>query len=270
MAYQRQTFIDNKTVLKAEHLNHIEDGIVTLEKGTFATDDFAMQIFENIVCIGDSLTAGFTNKNGTTFGSNAARATKRNWPGYLGDRLGKTITNLGYGSTTTHSWRYADDGLGANITLATEITAADCYIVGLGFNDRSGKVSVGNVADITTDKSGNADTFYGNYDFIIDTLLSVNDKVHIFLLTMPSPVGSDDSYNVAIRSIAALYSSRVHLIDLAKDYNDYYSEGIFADTFNGHGFPLTYQLISVVIQKAISTYIVNNYDQFYGTPWNGL
>lgn len=31
MAYQKQTFKDNETVLKAEHLNHIEDGIVALE-----------------------------------------------------------------------------------------------------------------------------------------------------------------------------------------------------------------------------------------------
>jgi hypothetical protein len=31
LAYQKQTFKDNETVLKAEHLNHIEDGIVALE-----------------------------------------------------------------------------------------------------------------------------------------------------------------------------------------------------------------------------------------------
>lgn len=234
------------------------------------TEDYALQIFEKIVCIGDSLTAGFTNKNGTTFGSNTARPTKRNWPGYLGDRLGKTVTNLGYGSTTTHSWRYADDNLGANISLATSITDADCYIVGLGFNDRGGKVSLGSVTDIATDKSTNADTFYGNYDYIIDTLLKVNDKCHIFLLTMPAPVDTNHVYNVAIREVSKLYSSRVHLIDLAENYNDYYSKGIIADTFNGHGFPLTYQLMSMVLQKAISNYIVTNYDQFYGTPWNGL
>lgn len=32
MAYKKQTFKDNATVLKAEHLNHIEDGIVANEK----------------------------------------------------------------------------------------------------------------------------------------------------------------------------------------------------------------------------------------------
>ena len=31
MGYTKQTFIDNETVLSASHLNHIEDGIVTLE-----------------------------------------------------------------------------------------------------------------------------------------------------------------------------------------------------------------------------------------------
>ena len=32
MGYNKQTFTDNETVLKAEHLNHIEDGIVAIEK----------------------------------------------------------------------------------------------------------------------------------------------------------------------------------------------------------------------------------------------
>ena len=31
MGYSRQTFEDKKTVLTAAHLNHIEDGIISLE-----------------------------------------------------------------------------------------------------------------------------------------------------------------------------------------------------------------------------------------------
>jgi lysophospholipase L1-like esterase len=232
------------------------------------TEDYVMQIFENIVCIGDSLTAGFTNKNGSTFGSNTTRPTKRNWPGYLGQRLNKDITNLGYGSTTTRSWRYGADGLGANIDLATKLTNTDCYIVSLGYNDR-GKFSVGTVADIMADKTTNADTFYGNYDFIINSLLNVNNTCHIFLMTAPHPVDPNHAINVAIREIANLYPNRVHLIDLAANYNKFFKEGIIADTWNGHMFPLTYQLTSMTIQKAISSYMVTNYSKFYGTPWNG-
>lgn len=38
MKYIKQTFIDNETTLKAEHLNHIEDGIVALEDGITALE----------------------------------------------------------------------------------------------------------------------------------------------------------------------------------------------------------------------------------------
>ena len=31
MGYTKQSFKDNVTVLKAEHLNHIEDGLIALE-----------------------------------------------------------------------------------------------------------------------------------------------------------------------------------------------------------------------------------------------
>ena len=32
MAYEKQTFIDGETVLMAEHLNHIEDGISVVDE----------------------------------------------------------------------------------------------------------------------------------------------------------------------------------------------------------------------------------------------
>ena len=232
------------------------------------TEDYVMQIFEKIVCIGDSLTAGFTNKNGTTFGSNKTRPTKRNWPGYLGKRLNTDVTNLGYGSTTTRSWRYANDNLGADIKLATSITDADCYIVSLGYNDR-GKFSVGSTSDIKTDKEENLDTFYGNYDYIIRSLLDVNSIAQVFLMTAPHPVESSHAINTAIRTISQLYPNRVHLIDLSENYNNFFKEGIIADTWNGHMFPLTYQLTSMIIQKAISSYMLTNYSKFYGVPWTG-
>ena len=38
MAYQKQTFTDNTTVLKASHLDHIEDGIVAVESALGTTD----------------------------------------------------------------------------------------------------------------------------------------------------------------------------------------------------------------------------------------
>lgn len=39
MNYEKQTFIDGKTILRAEHLEHIEDGIVALEEKINAKDE---------------------------------------------------------------------------------------------------------------------------------------------------------------------------------------------------------------------------------------
>lgn len=267
MSHTKQNFEDGK-VLSASQLNNIENSIITDEKISLNLYDYVMSIFENIVCIGDSLTAGFTNKCGTTYGSNTARPTKRNWPSYLGDRLNRTITNLGYGSTTTRSWRYANDGLGANITLATTLSDTDCYIIGLGFNDIGKNIPVGSISDIMPeDFNNNSDTFYGNYDFIVRSLLKVNSKLHIFLLTPPDPKPVDNKYSNAIRELSSTHGNNVHLIDLSKDYNEFYNSGIIKDTFNGHAFPLTYNIMSIIIQKAISNYMIKNYAKFYGTPW---
>ena len=56
MAYQRQTFTDNKTVLKAEHLEHIEDGIVAIEEALVggALESLAIQAGRGITINGET------------------------------------------------------------------------------------------------------------------------------------------------------------------------------------------------------------------------
>lgn len=57
MAYEKQTFVDNSTVLKAEHLNHIEDGISVLsdeleelkQNGGGITDEDVAEIVEEVM-----------------------------------------------------------------------------------------------------------------------------------------------------------------------------------------------------------------------------
>ena len=56
MAYQKQTFIDNKTVLKAEHLEHIENGIVAIEEALVggALESLAIQAGRGITINGET------------------------------------------------------------------------------------------------------------------------------------------------------------------------------------------------------------------------
>jgi lysophospholipase L1-like esterase len=232
-------------------------------------DDYVMQIFEKIACIGDSLTAGYTNKNGELFGSNVAREAKRNWPTYLGKRLGSEIVNLGYGSTSTHSWRYNDDNLGADITQA-EVSDIQCYCIGLGANDLRQNKTIGSTSDIKSDYNQNNDTCYGNYHYIVSRLLAFNPNAHIFCFTVPNCENKYDKFNPVVRHICSLYAGkRVHLIDLEKLYPTEYKAAMFNTCNNGHFTPLIYNIMSVYIQKAISDYMVNNYTQFYGAPYNG-
>lgn len=232
-------------------------------------DDYVMQIFEKIACIGDSLTAGYTNKNGELFGSNDAREAKRNWPTYLGKRLGSEIVNLGYGSTSTHSWRYNDDNLGADITQA-EVSDIQCYCIGLGANDLRQNKTIGSTSDIKSDYNQNNDTCYGNYHYIVSRLLAFNPNAHIFCFTVPNCENNYGKFNPVVRHICSLYAGkRVHLIDLEKLYPTEYKTAMFNTCNNGHFIPLIYNIMSVYIQKAISDYMVTNYTQFYGAPYNG-
>ena len=56
MAYNRQTFVDEETVLTANHLKHIEDGILDLEESLGDVDRALDQIIatQNELIGGDS------------------------------------------------------------------------------------------------------------------------------------------------------------------------------------------------------------------------
>lgn len=239
-------------------------------KVAITSTDNMMQVFEHIVCVGDSLTAGFTSANGTMYGSTIAREANRNWPTYLGLTLGRNVINLGYGGASAKTWRYGDETVGTYKEMLN-VPDADCFIVGIGFNDDLQGLTLGSISDINdSDMEANANSFYGNYDYLIRTLFRVNSKCHIFMLTMPHPKEKNGPYNEAIRKIANRYSKRAHLIDIADIYENEFKTGPIANSWNGHSIPIMYQLMSVYIQKAIGNYMYVNYDKFLGTPYNGL
>lgn len=232
---------------------------------------YLMQIFTKYTVIGDSLSAGFMSIDGITIPSSTARSLKNNWPGYLEKRIGQTITNLAVGSSNTHHWRYAD-GPSAPTNVA-DLNAAniptDSYLIALGVNDMAGVV-VGSHTDIATFAGDNADTFYGNYDYIVRKLHEYNQNSHIFLLTIPKDEPSPtlkEQYNNAIRHISTLYE-RVHLIDLFVTYPTEFLGGIILENhIGGHYNPIGYNYISVLIEKAINNYIYKNNSLFRTAPY---
>jgi lysophospholipase L1-like esterase len=225
-----------------------------------------VQIFPKLTTVGDSLMAGYTHQGSITVNSATARAAGNNWPTYLAKRNGLDVNNLAIGSSTAHHWRYADGPSAGNLA---DITAAniptDCYYIGVGVNDLRDSVTVGTSADIAASVASNADTFYGNYDYIVRACLSYNAKAHIFAFTIPDSEAGNAPYNAAIQYVCDLYD-RVHCLDLTAI--DDFTGGLIARCFaNGHYDPLAYNLISTIIESLTNDYIQANYDDFIVAPY---
>lgn len=225
-----------------------------------------LRCFKNFTGIGDSLMAGYTEINDTTINSQSAKQQKNNWLEYLCNRLNRSCNNLAMGSSTTENWRYANQSGFPDTNIENANIPTDCYFLALGVNDlRKGK-TIGNSTDINSDNlDNNANSFYGNYDYLVRKLKSFNTSAKIFLFTIPNSENNAESYNIAIRYISTLYDN-VYLIDL---YNltDYSINFIENNFINGHYNPITYNYMSVLIEKLINNFIYNNFLDFQLIPY---
>lgn len=248
---------ENDVVIKGKKLSDIflrRDETVSNAKSNL------MQIFPKYTTIGDSLTAGYININGTTILSSDAAKTKNNWPGYLSLRTGRTFTNIAIGGSTAKDWR--------NTHISSADIETDCYIIRIGVNDRRQSLSVGTAADIKTDFTTNSDSFYGNYDYMIRQIMTYNPKAKLFVFTLPAYEGTESTaYNSAIKNIANLYSN-VHCIDLYNLFYAEYTTGFISSNFiGGHLSPLAYNYESTLIENAICDYIYEHYTDFLVVPY---
>lgn len=230
--------------------------------------NYLVGCFERIVCIGDSITAGYTDSQfaGQNIGSNDARVTARNWVGYFKRTTGSDVINLGYGSTTTTHWRNSTPETEAsNLYCAlklADIEGTQAYFIMLGWNDA---ITTGSASDIANDYNNNKQTFYGNYDNIVRRLHEMKPKAHIFVFTLARGK-KNSSYNNAIRYIASLYPSYCHCIDYSS--NPFFNTSFFNAVADGtHYSPLGYNAFGNLVRSLVSKYIFDNPGLFKGIPY---
>ena len=247
------------------------DEEISSKMGEIASVDYYNYLvgcFERIVCIGDSITAGYTGSQfaGQNISSNDARATARNWVGYFKRTTGSDVIGLGYGSTTTALWRNSTpetetSNLYCALDLAN-IEGTQAYFIMLGWNDTT---TTGSAGDIAADYNNNGQTFYGNYDNIVRRLHDMKPKAHIFVFTLAR--GKKNSgYNNAIRYIASLYPSYCHCIDYSN--NPFFDTRFFnAVSDNTHYSPLGYNAFGNLVRNLVSKYIFDNPSLFKGIPY---
>ena len=222
-----------------------------------------LQIFDKITSIGDSLMCGYTAATNPVTNSEIAKERGANWVSYVGLDIGRTITNLAVGGTSWKDWRNST----ANADISTANIDTNCYLVGLGVNDSKQGLTIGTSADIATDKADNADSVYGNMDFVIRTLHGYNPNAHVLLFTIPSEETNKDQINEAIKYMATLYTY-VGCIDLDSLYSADVRFGIISKTLvSGHYNPLGYRVIANYIASAINSYMITNYTTFAKVPY---
>lgn len=215
--------------------------------------------FERIVCIGDDFTAGVSPNNKES-------NTARNWVSYFKKATGIDTINLGYNSTTTTNWRYSTpETMNNNFDCALDlanIEGTQAYFIMLGLNDT---IADGSIGDLDNDYNNNANSFYGNYDYIVRKLHDINPGAHIFVFTL---IGSklNSSYNTVIKNIASLYPDYCHCIDFSKSllFNTTFFQKVVV---NNLLYPIGYNAFGNLIKNLVSDYIYKNPDKFNEIPY---
>lgn len=222
-------------------------------------------LFKKWGLIGDSLSVGHTvSKDGETV---SGRNIYYSWGQYLARRIGNTCLNFGRSGVTSKLWLSPSEQY-CYSRLIDKANLCQAYIIALGANDT--QAPLGSISDVNfTDMSLNADTEYGNYAKIIDTIQKTAPKAPIFLCTIPHPRNSDiniKAINKMIREFAS--ESRftgVYLVDLDAEYNEYYKTGKLGDEIRNTGWHLTslgYLYDSFVRQRALSQVVADNCAEF--------
>lgn len=154
------------------------------------------QLFDNILCIGDSLTVGYDGSGDTPL--------VKNYPHFIEKLTDANTTLKAHGGWTTKQiW----DG---EISTATDLANYDCAIIFLGTN---GGLTDTVSTDCKADYTQNADTNTGCYGKIIGKIKADAPNCKIFCVAgVNDYIRRATTMNPAVRALAEFYS--VGLIDV--------------------------------------------------------
>ena len=156
--------------------------------------------------------------------------------------------------------------------------AANAYIIALGVNDLiNNDTPIGDISDICPeDPKKNADTYIGNYAYIIQRYKVIQPDAKFFLVTIPrSSDRGEKRMKKALAQRDAIYKLAEHfdncyVIDLYEYAPDFDAE--FRDTFflYGHMSPAGYLLISRLLVSYIDYIIRHNMKDFKNVGFMGV
>jgi len=205
-----------------------------------------MSLFDNCVCVGDSLTAGVMNYTSPAPGGYTTR-TKYAFPKELQKLSGITVVNKGISGAASFEW-YAEES-------GKDYTGYDCAIIQLGVND-----AIRNMSDYGTAWNERSDAAFSN---IVNMLKTANPKIKIFVATIiPAISYSDARYIAASQAIrdwhTQLNDPDVILVDIAV-----YGHTADSNAYNcGHLSAFGYWRLAADYYAMISYYMNKHKDEF--------
>lgn len=252
--------------LRGYDIQNAFDGRYALPKLDPSTANFADEVdnfsaFAQFGVIGDSLACGTqTGSNGVIYSD-----VNLSWCKHASDICFNTMKHFAFAGATVKRW-LADEA-GCKTRLFNSANQCQCYIIGLGYNDRSYLEStdpLGTIADVNvSDYTQNANTFYGNYAKIIQMIKEAYPDAKIFCLTIPTDDSAHTSdINTAIRDIINLNFSNTYLIDLYAELYDWFYKFQKLDWQGAHYHTQTYYLVAKKIIGLISKYMYDHSQQF--------
>ncbi len=222
-------------------------------------------IFRTIACIGDSLSSGEFQVKSTADGSwMYLDKFDYSWGQYLARMAGSTVYNFSRGGMKAVEYRRT---FANAMGYWSRKLAADAYIIALGVNDiYNAKLPIGSTSDIChEDYERNADSFIGNYAYIIQRYREMAPDAPFFLMTTPNQPtrGSEEILMLrdAIYALAKEFEN-CYVIDLY-EYAPVYDEEFRKKFFlNGHMSAAGYLFTAKMVASYIDYIIRHNMESF--------
>lgn len=227
------------------------------------TDGGYVGIFRTIACVGDSLSSGEFQVKDFEGNNIYLDRFEYSWGQYLGRMAGSNVYNFSKGGMTAREYR---QNFANKMGYWQRDLAANAYIIALGVNDIfNQKHDVGDFDDICyEDYNKNADTFIGNYAYIIQRYKQIQPEAKFFLVGVPDSgrnTEAMEAHEYAVRGLSERFD-RTYYLDLKKYCIPYVGDFRSKFFLNGHMTPTGYIFSAKIIGSYIDYIIRHNMEDF--------
>ena len=223
--------------------------------------------FPTIAVIGDSLASGELQINRPTGEHLYFDFYEYSWGHFIEKQTGSKVHIFARGGMTAKAYRDSFANLRGHWKREY---AANAYIIALGVNDLlNHDTPLGGPEDVNReDYTKNADTYIGNYAYIIQRYKQIQPGAKFFLLTIPQSSDRGESrrekterMREAIYTLADMFED-TYVIDLYKYAPDFDADFRQAFFLNGHMNPMGYRFISMLVVSYMDYIMRHNAGEF--------